>query len=156
MTGTSQGKWEPNLVPMLDMVLQMVMFFMLCANFAAEELSEKVKLPVAIEARSLDKFTERVVFVNLYQDKDPKTNEDRWYVKIGADVEENAFQVQRNLTNRLTSYRAGQKEKDKDKSPIVVLRADEKAEWKRVYDVMAACKRAGYLDVQLRVIKAGA
>jgi biopolymer transport protein ExbD len=153
MTNTSQGKWEPNLVPMLDMVLQMVMFFMLCANFAQDELSEKVKLPKAVEARALDKFTDRVVFVNLYQEKDPKTGGERWYVKIGPDVEENAFQVQRTMENRLASYRAGLRERDTEKTPLVVLRADERAEWKRVHEVMAACKRAGYGDVQLRVTK---
>jgi len=153
MTNTSQGKWEPNLVPMLDMVLQMVMFFMLCANFAQEELSEKVKLPAAVEARALDKFTDRVIFVNLLIVTDGKTKARTWKALIQQDEETNALRVQRNMENRLTTYRAGLKEKDKGKTPLVVLRADKECDWKMVYDVMAACKRAGYADVQLRVHK---
>jgi biopolymer transport protein ExbD len=155
MTATSPGKWEPNLVPMLDMVLQMVMFFMLCANFAQEELSERVKLPAAVEARALDKFTDRVIFVNLLIVSDEKTKARTWKALIQQDEETNALRVQRNMENRLTIYRAGLKpaEWDKGKAPLVVLRADKECDWKMVYDVMAACKRAGYADVQLRVHK---
>jgi len=153
VTVTSQGKWEPNLTPMLDMVLQMVMFFMLCANFAQEELSEKVKLPVAVEARSLDKFTDRVIFVNLLIVTDEKTKVRTWKALIQQDEETNALRVQKNMESRLSTYRAGLKEKDKGKTPLVILRADKECDWKMVYDVMAACKRAGYSDVQLRVNK---
>ena len=45
---TSSDKCEPNLTPLLDMVLQLVMFFMLCANFVMEQVNESVKLPLAI------------------------------------------------------------------------------------------------------------
>src|SRR4029079_343313 len=36
---------EPNLVPLLDLVLQLVMFFMMCANFVMEENDQTIKLP---------------------------------------------------------------------------------------------------------------
>ena len=62
---------EPNLTPMLDMVLQLVMFFMLVANFAAEETNAMVKLPDASAARILDKTQDRTAFINLtYPGKD--------------------------------------------------------------------------------------
>ena len=62
---------EPNLTPMLDMVLQLVMFFMLCANFIAEETNAMVKLPNASAARILDKNTGQTIFINLtYPGKD--------------------------------------------------------------------------------------
>src|SRR5262245_53432220 len=151
MTNTSQGKWEPNLVPMLDMVLQMVMFFMLCANFAQAELSEKVKLPLAIEARSLDRLSDRVIFVNLLIVKDDKTGAKRWKALIHQDEETNALRVQKNLEGKLALYKEGRKGKaGADKAPLVILRADQECEWKMVHEVMAACRRAGYADVQLR------
>ena len=37
---SSSDKCEPNLVPLLDMVLQLVMFFMVCANFVMEQVNE--------------------------------------------------------------------------------------------------------------------
>src|SRR5271167_85297 len=45
-------KAEPNLTPLLDMVLQLVMFFMLVANFTMQEVSEDVRLPLASQARA--------------------------------------------------------------------------------------------------------
>src|SRR4051794_32384610 len=45
------GAAEPNLVPLLDLVLQLVMFFMMCANFVMEENDQTIKLPLSQQAR---------------------------------------------------------------------------------------------------------
>src|SRR5829696_3378550 len=58
-------KAEPNLTPLLDLVLQLVMFFMLCANFVMEQVNETIKLPTAIEAKSLDKTIDNYVILNV-------------------------------------------------------------------------------------------
>ena len=52
---TVSDRAEPNLVPLLDVILQLVMFFMLCANFVMEQVNEAIKLPDAIAAKPLDK-----------------------------------------------------------------------------------------------------
>ena len=39
------------------------------------------------------------------------------------------------------------------KLSLVVLRADKDCTFKQVHDVMTACRRAGYSDIQLRAIK---
>ena len=51
--GRGEVSSEPNLTPLLDLVLQLVMFFMLVANFVMEDLSNKIKLPVASQAKPL-------------------------------------------------------------------------------------------------------
>src|SRR5438270_9862169 len=56
---------EPNLTPLLDMVLQLLMFFMMCVNFVTEQVSEDVKLPVSQSARPMDKTESDVLFLNL-------------------------------------------------------------------------------------------
>ena len=45
---------EPNLTPLLDLVLQLIFFFMLCANFVQEDLNEDIQLPTASQAVALD------------------------------------------------------------------------------------------------------
>ena len=50
----SGGTDEPNLVPLLDLILQLVMFFMACTNFARENISEAIKLPLAQKAMPLE------------------------------------------------------------------------------------------------------
>ncbi len=57
MTASSQyheASAEPNLTPMLDMVFQLVTFFMLVINFKSAQLDMNLKLPVIGSARPVD------------------------------------------------------------------------------------------------------
>src|SRR5438552_7349756 len=56
---------EPNLVPLLDLVLQLVMFFMVCANFVMEQINESIQLPKAEAARPLDANAHNIIFLNV-------------------------------------------------------------------------------------------
>src|SRR3954452_13170547 len=56
---------EPNLTPLLDVVLQLLMFFMMCVNFVTEQVSEDIKLPDSQSARPMDKSETDVLFLNL-------------------------------------------------------------------------------------------
>ena len=58
-------KAEPNLTPLLDMVLQMIMFFMLCVNFVNEQVNEDIRLPRSGTARPMEKTEGEVLFLNL-------------------------------------------------------------------------------------------
>ncbi|HMP01910.1 MAG TPA: biopolymer transporter ExbD [Gemmatales bacterium] len=44
---------EINLTPLLDLVLQLIMFFMACVNFVSEQYSRNVWLPVAQSAQEI-------------------------------------------------------------------------------------------------------
>src|SRR5712691_3520733 len=65
--GPSQGEaTEPNLTPLLDVVLQLIMFFMITVNFVrVDQLNEDIKLPVAQAAVPMDQSAEDWVFLNL-------------------------------------------------------------------------------------------
>src|SRR2546423_9157876 len=56
---------DPNLTPLLDLVLQLVMFFMLVATFVMEDLSDKVKLPVASQAKPLTAKDTKITYLNV-------------------------------------------------------------------------------------------
>ena len=47
-------KAEPNLTPLLDVVFQLITFFMLVINFSSENYDQRVRLPVADSARPID------------------------------------------------------------------------------------------------------
>ena len=56
MSGSVPGggvKAEPNLTPILDMVFQLITFFMLVINFKAAELDTSLQLPVLTSAKPL-------------------------------------------------------------------------------------------------------
>ena len=63
---TSGDKCEPNLIPLLDLVLQLVMFFLAVARIDNEMRDQSVVLPQASIARSLTKDYNKIVIVNLY------------------------------------------------------------------------------------------
>src|SRR3954452_6187810 len=51
---TSELKAEPNLTPLLDVVFQLITFFMLVVNFSSENYDQRVRLPVAGSARPVE------------------------------------------------------------------------------------------------------
>src|SRR5689334_24068400 len=59
------GLAEPNLTPLLDVVLQLLMFFMMCVNFVTEQVNEDVKLPESQSAAPMDKADVDVLFLNV-------------------------------------------------------------------------------------------
>ncbi len=144
----SNERAEPNLTPLLDMVLQLVMFFMLCANFVMEQVNEAIVLPSAIAAKALDKGATDYLILNV----DPAG-----VTTVGTDVYPTPLQVQLFLRNQLDADKLRTKPAHWDKGEgrsIVILRAHKDCSFKTVHDVMSACRRAGYGDLQLRVIKA--
>src|SRR5438128_1518495 len=56
---------EPNLTPLLDVVLQLLMFFMMCVNFVNDQVKEDVKLPETQSAVPMDKTDTDVLFLNI-------------------------------------------------------------------------------------------
>jgi biopolymer transport protein ExbD len=65
MSHGNTDRCEPNFTPLLDLVLQLVMFFMISANFVLEQTSVEIKLPKAIAAKALEKSDEEVFFLNV-------------------------------------------------------------------------------------------
>jgi biopolymer transport protein ExbD len=51
---STELKAEPNLTPLLDIVFQLITFFMLVMNFSNENYDQRVRLPVAGSARPND------------------------------------------------------------------------------------------------------
>ena len=56
---------EPNLTPLLDVVLQLLMFFMMCVNFVNEQVNEEIRLPKSQSVKPMDKADTDVLYVNF-------------------------------------------------------------------------------------------
>src|SRR5438067_5594697 len=59
---TNEIRAEPNLVPLLDLVFQLIMFFMICVNFFSQQVNEEIKLPIAQSARPIERTKADVIF----------------------------------------------------------------------------------------------
>src|SRR5262245_11050983 len=131
---------EPNLTALLDLVLQMVMFFMVVANFVSEQLNADIQLPEATTTLPIDKEETAILVFNI--DKTGRLILPPKY----ADEKESLFtqaQVERAI-------RDIHKRETDPKRLTVVIRAHHTATFEQVYRVMKAAKEIGFTNVQLR------
>jgi biopolymer transport protein ExbD len=149
--GPSQGEaCEPNLTPLLDVVLQLVMFFMITVNFVRiDQLNEDIKLPVAQAAVPMDQSAEDWVFLNL--DKHGKLE--------GTETKaiRNPSELKAYLQRKRDDLERTNREKGKtgELKVVVVLRADANTHYRDVWETLKSCTEAGYRRWQLRVMTVG-
>ena len=158
MSHGSIEKCEPNLTPMLDMVLQLVMFFMLCANFVMEQVNEAIQLPEAIAAKPLDKKDDRLLFLNVVGPPRPDHPEDPREGTVllsKLDAEDslqltNKIQVASFMKRRMARDVASSPNKDAPILSTVIVRGDQRAKFEKIYDVMEGVRSAGYKNIRIR------
>lgn len=133
---------EPNLTPLLDLVLQILMFFIIAVKFVSNQVSTDIQLPDAQSARPMDKDEIDVLFLNmnsqgkvsvLEKPQPMELLETKYYLKQVAE------DAQRNS-------------KDGKVNIAVVLRADRNADYAQVYQVLQMCKASGFRKLNLRAI----
>jgi biopolymer transport protein ExbD len=145
-------KADPNLTPLLDVVLQLVMFFMISVNFVAEQFNVKdVQLPMSQSARPLDPSETDILFVNINSKGEivqlPKAGEPP--PEPLADAAEIRFYL--NEEYRRAERRAAERgDKSGKVTTLVIIRPSRNAEYKPVYYVLRCCKDAGFKKMQLR------
>jgi biopolymer transport protein ExbD len=131
---------EPNLTPLLDMVLQLVMFFMLVANFVMDELSDKIRLPSASQAKPLTAKDTNFTYLNV-----DKTG--RVLVSLGKPLlepDEIKFYMRQFAQNHVLGEAKAKEE------VTVIIRADKEARVMHILKVMRALKEVGFRKVQFR------
>lgn len=151
-------KAEPNMTPLLDLVLQLVMFFMLCANFVMEQTSIEVKLPKAIAAKALDREDSDLIFLNVAMVKElDENNVEREVPRVFLPLTEREGQTDRldnevQVQNHMMRRAEREKRQTGNDKPhgVVVLRVDKLIPFEATYSFMRACRTAGYEKVQLR------
>jgi biopolymer transport protein ExbD len=142
----STTKAEPNLTPMLDMVFQLITFFMLVINFRAASVDPSIRLPKIGSARPVANSAENDVLVlniaadgrlNVYgQAQDP-------YVLLRREAEaELAKSRTQNHTLQLGS----------ELPTTVVVRADKQTEFTKVNQILMACQELGFRKISLKVL----
>lgn len=137
--GSGEQSSEPNLTPLLDMVLQLVMFFMLVANFVMDEMSDKVKLPTANQAKPLTANDRSITFVNV-----ERTGR---VLVPGKEALLTDKEITGHMREIVRNHPLGEKCTD---VVTVIVRADKDTKFKDIFKVMAAIKSAGFKKLQLR------
>jgi biopolymer transport protein ExbD len=137
-------KADPNLVPLLDLVLQILMFFIITVNFVARQVNENIKLPFAQMAKPMDKGETDVLFLNV--------NGKGQLEVVGRD------QPLTDISQIKVYLRNEYKDREHLVGPgkvktAVILRVDRDAEYKLVYQIMRQCKEQGFRKLKLRAMQ---
>lgn len=118
-----------NLTPMIDVVFQLLLFFLVASKFAEDERELNIVLPHASEARPLTTKPD-LLFVNV-------DAQGRYFV--GQD-EFNAAGLEAKL-KQVSANNPGQQ--------TVEIRADRQCRWEFVVEVMNLCNKAGIRDYRV-------
>jgi biopolymer transport protein ExbD len=136
---STEMRAEPNLTPMLDMVFQLITFFMLVINFKSAEIDLTLKLPVVGSARPVDTQGQRELLVlNIDRYGDLKI-----YGRSVTNIESyirNEAQVRGNL------------DADEELATTIVIRADRATPFKMLNRVIKACQENGFRKFALKAI----
>ncbi len=145
MSGSVGGvKSEPNLTPILDMVFQLITFFMLVINFKAAELDMTLKLPIIGSARPVPLDT-RMQFLVL----NVKNEKGKPAISVyGRVIPEEQIKGYLTTESRASMKAAKLTQDDlvagKDLPETVVIRADKGCPFRNVNFVVTTCQEMGY------------
>jgi len=124
-----------NLTSMLDVVLNLIIFFMISTQFIQEERQYEVKLPTVSEATALSGQPDEII-VNVLSNGNLLV---KGKAVTGPELE--------SLLKAARERFPGQ---------AVVVRADGEGKYQPVMDVLAACRRVGIRNVSLANRMSGA
>ena len=150
----------PNLIPMVDIMFLLLLFFMLGADMGHREL-EKVSLPLAkaikedkeVPGQKIDRLTINVyhryegeIHCEAFSKQEICRNDAHWRIGIkGHDYNEQEKLIQ-VLKEEADAYR------DESKGPLserkVMVRADASSPYGYVQDVMHACAAVGIYRIE--------
>ena len=137
---------QPNLTPILDMVFQLITFFMLVINFKSASLERSLKLPVVGSARPVDNQGQDDVLVlnvdaegNLLVYGQPKEIE----TYISAEAYASGLAARRDNSQ----WKMGD-----DLPSTVVIRADQATQFGMLNKVISTCQRHGFRRFSLKAM----
>ncbi len=150
---SNKMKAEPNLTPLLDVVFQLITFFMLVINFSSENYDQRVHLPVADSARPIEE-PEQVSEDRLVLNVDSEG-----HLLIGGEVQplHQALQTIKHQADlvRLNLKAAGTKVPASGALPTaIIFRADKDATFGTVIPLIKGCQSNGFRKFALKAMNA--
>lgn len=151
--GTSEGV-EVNLIPMIDIVIQLITFFLMLVNFDESNNDERVRLPIADLAKPSEMEIDEMMILNV-------NREGQVNVGLGGDVlldiagedfrlhmmkEARAAEKNMKLAKRTIKVVGGRSQL----WTTLMIRADKELEYDKLQRMMKVCQDQGFTKFALR------
>jgi len=145
MSGLELSEGKPNLTPVLDMVFQLITFFMLVANFKAAAFDRSLTLPVVGSARPVEVQGERHIVLNIDKEGDLRVYGRSMPIKEYINTEMMVLALEQRRIN--ADFVEG------DELPVtVVIRADRATPFAKLNRVIRACQEKGFRKFALKAM----
>jgi biopolymer transport protein ExbD len=123
------------------MVLQLIMFFMICVSFVGHESDFELRLPVMEQHACPPEPSENRLVLNVDQ------------AGMLHVSDHQPLQRDGDILSLLNAW-AKKGDADRFAPRLVVIRADARADYRTVHHLMTLCKKAGLSKFQLRTVAA--
>ncbi|MEK6261832.1 MAG: biopolymer transporter ExbD [Planctomycetota bacterium] len=141
MAELNSDRVEPNLTPLLDMVFQLITFFMLVINFKGASMDLSLKLPVLGSARPLDRQGKlEPLLLNIDAEGG---------VHCFGRLEEIQPLIDKEARLLREQLRAAGEPAEKEFPVGVIIRADRAVPFHLLNHVIEVCQKAGYRQFSL-------
>jgi biopolymer transport protein ExbD len=145
MSGGNAESGAPNLTPILDMVFQLITFFMLVMNVKAASLDLAIKLPVLGSAIPTEAQELETLVLNISKDGKVKA--------YGREQNVAALAQKEASMARTKAKVAGNELGPNDEIPItVVIRADRDTPFHEINSIITDCQQNGFRRFQYRAM----
>jgi biopolymer transport protein ExbD len=150
---STELKAEPNLTPLLDVVFQLITFFMLVMNFSNDNYDQRIRLPVAGSARPIEE-------AGHVQDRVVLNIDQNGHLLIGGEVQplHKAIQTIKHEADLIKlNLKAGGIKLDASGNlpTTIVLRADKDVSFSSLLSLIKACQANGFRRFDLKAMNAG-
>lgn len=142
MSASSSEGADPNLTPILDLVFQLITFFMLVINFKGASMDLSLKLPVLGSARPMS-YTGKLEPLLLNINKEGKVK------AYGQSVEIETHVLKEARLLKLQLEASNNKPKNNELPVPVVIRADRSVPFSLLNHVIEVCQKQGYVQFSL-------
>jgi biopolymer transport protein ExbD len=137
---------QPNLTPLLDMVFQLITFFMLVINFKDAALDQSLTLPVLGSARPLDtKGQEDLLVLNI--DAEGQLKVYGVVRDVRTYIADEARQEEARLKTKGTPLKPGE-----ELPTMVVIRADRATRFNLLNEIIKTCQQHNYRKFALKAM----
>lgn len=142
---------EPNLTPLLDVVFQLITFFMLVINFSQDNFDSRIKLPVAGSARPQDDAA-RLNDERLVLNIDSKGNLIFNGQVLSADEANGKIKLEAQIARQNIKTLRGKVTQGEALPARVVIRADRDTPFSPIFAMIKTCQNNGYEKFDLKAM----
>jgi biopolymer transport protein ExbD len=151
-TVTREARAEPNLTPLLDVVFQLITFFMLVINFSNDNYDQRIRLPVAGSARPIEADDKAAAEDRLVLNIDRQghlliNGEVMSQTKAIAEIKHQAALVKGYVKAAGVKLNA-----TGDLPTTIVLRADRDTPFSSLFSLITACQANGFRKFALKAM----